>query len=66
VWRNSNGRHIPIFWMTTNHIVNTLGCLRGIGLTEIPEVYLDKTKQEWIEIFKTELRLRKQENRQTV
>ena len=25
VWRNSNGRHMPIFWMTTNHIVNTLG-----------------------------------------
>ena len=26
----------------------------------------DKTKQEWIEIFKTELRLREQENRQLV
>ena len=52
--------------MTDNHIINALGCLRGVGLTEIPDVYLGKTKQEWIEIFKTELRVREQENQQRV
>jgi hypothetical protein len=66
VWKTSAGRCMPIFWMTNNHIINTLGCLRGIGLTEIPEVYLGKTKREWIDIFKTELRLRELESRQTV
>ena len=62
VWKTSTGRCMTIFWMTNNHIINTLGCLRGICLTEIPEIYLDKTKREWIDIFKTELRLRDVEN----
>ena len=66
VWKTATGRHMSVFWMTTNHIINTLGCLRGVGLTEIPDVYLNKTKQEWIEIFKTELRVREQENQQRV
>ena len=66
VWKTATGRHMSVFWMTTNHIINTLGCLREIGLTEIPDVYLGKTKQEWIEIFKTELRVREQENQQRV
>ena len=48
--------------MTNIHIINTLGCLRGIGLTEIPEFYMGKTKREWIDIFKTELRIRELEN----
>lgn len=62
-WKTARGRHIPIFWMTTSHIINTLGCLRGVGLMEIPEVHEGKTKQEWIDIFKTELRQRERENR---
>ena len=63
VWKTSTGRHMPIFWMTNNHIINTLDCLSGIGLTEIPEIYLGKTKREWIDVFKTELRIRHSENR---
>lgn len=66
VWKTATGRHVPIFWMTTSHIINTLGSLRGIGLIEIPEIYLGKTKREWIDIFKTELTIREQENRQRV
>lgn len=62
VWKTATGRHMPIFWMTNIHIINTLGCLRGIGLTEIPEFYMGKTKREWIDIFKTELRIRELEN----
>jgi len=62
VWKTSTGRHMPITWMTNNHIINILGCLRGIGLTEIPEFYMGKTKREWIDIFKTELRIRELEN----
>ena len=63
VWKTARGRHVPIFYMTNNHIINTLGCLRGVGLMEIPEVHEGKTKREWIDIFKTELRQREQENR---
>ena len=62
VWKTATGRQIPIFYMTNNHIINTLGCLRGVGLTEIPEVHEGKTKREWIEIFKIELRIREEEN----
>ena len=61
-WKTATGRQVPIFYMTNNHIINTLGCLRGFGLTEIPEVYEGKTKREWIGIFKTELRIREREN----
>ncbi len=63
VWKTARGRHVPIFYMTNNHIINTLGCLRGVGLMEIPEVHEGKTKREWIDIFKTELRTRDIENR---
>jgi hypothetical protein len=66
IWKTVTGRDTPIIWMTNSHIINTLGCLRGVGLTEIPDVYLNKTKQEWIEIFKTELRVREQESQQRV
>jgi hypothetical protein len=66
VWRTATGRHTPIMWLTNSHIINTLGCLRGVGLMEIPEVYEGKTKQEWIDILKTELRIRERECRQTV
>lgn len=61
-WKTATGRQTPIFYMTNNHIINILGCLRGVGLTEIPEVYEGKTKREWINIFKTELRIREREN----
>jgi hypothetical protein len=66
VWRTATGRHTPIIWMTNSHIINTLGCLRGVGLMEIPEIYEGKTKREWIDILKTELRTRERESRQTV
>lgn len=62
-WKTATGRQTPIFYMTNNHIINILGCLRGVGLTEIPEIYEGKTKREWINIFKTELRTRDIENR---
>lgn len=61
-WKTATGRQTPIFYMTNNHIINILGCLRGVGLMEIPEVYEGKTKREWIDIFKTELRIREREN----
>ena len=65
-WRSMNGRDTPIFYMTTNHIENTILCLRGEGLTEIPNPYNGKTHNEWIRIFTNELRVRERENRQTV
>ena len=65
-WRSQNGRDTPIFYMTTNHIENTVLCLRGVGLTEIPNPYNEKTHDEWIRILTNELRVREQENQQRV
>ena len=61
-WRSQNGRDTPIFYMTTSHIENTILCLRGVGLTEIPDPYNGKTKDEWIRILTNELRQRLNEN----
>lgn len=66
IWKTVTGRHIPIDWMTNNHIINVLDCLNGIGLTEIPDFYQGKNKQEWIDIFNSELRIRHFDSRQTV
>ncbi len=66
VWKTATGRHIPIDWMTNNHIRNAINCLIGIGSTEIPEIHEGKTKREWIDIFKTEISIREQESRQMV
>ena len=62
IWKTATGRQTPIFYMTNSHIINVLGCLRGVGLTEIPEVYEGRTKREWIDIFKAELKVREEEN----
>jgi hypothetical protein len=48
--------------MTNSHIENTILCLRGVGLTEIPDPYNGKTKDEWIRIFQRELTQRLNEN----
>ena len=61
-WRSQNGRDTPIFYMTSNHIENTILCLRGEGLTEIPDPYNGKTKDEWIRILTNELTQRLNEN----
>jgi hypothetical protein len=66
IWKTSTGRQTPITWLTTNHIINILGCLRGVGLIQIPEFYEGKTKREWIDIFKAELTVRVQEDHQSV
>ena len=48
--------------MTSNHIKNCINCLRGTGDSQIPDPYLGKFKEEWIDIFQTELRLRENSN----
>jgi hypothetical protein len=48
--------------MTNSHIENTILCLRGEGLSEIPDPYNGKTKDEWIRIFQRELTQRLNEN----
>jgi hypothetical protein len=62
VWRNAQGRQIPLFYMTNNHIINCLNCIAGIGEQHIPNPYMDKTHEEWIETFTIELNLRNNEN----
>jgi hypothetical protein len=62
MWKTATGRQLSIFWMTSSHIINTLGCLKGVGLMEIPEFYEGKSKREWIDIFESELRIREYEN----
>ena len=54
-WRSMNGRDTPIFYMTNSHIENTLLCLSGNGLSEIPNTYNVKTHDEWIRILTNEL-----------
>lgn len=54
-WRSQNGRDTPIFYMTNSHIENTILCLRGVGLSEIPNPYNGKTHDEWIRILTNEL-----------
>ena len=61
-WRSQNGRDTPIFYMTTSHIENTISCLRGVGLTEMPDPYNGKTHDEWIRILTNELTQRLNEN----
>lgn len=55
VWRTARGRHVPILWMTSNHINNALNCLRGVGDMEIPNPYFGKSHREWITLFTNEL-----------
>ncbi len=62
LWKTSTGRQTPISWMTSNHIKNCLNCLRGTGDSRIPDPYLGRFKEEWINIFQTELRLRENSN----
>jgi hypothetical protein len=55
IWRTAKGRHIPIEWMSTQHITNCLSCLIIDGENEIPNPYFGKTHSEWIGIFEAEL-----------
>jgi hypothetical protein len=61
-WRTQTGRDMLIFFMTNNHIENTINCLQGNGLTIIPNPYNGRTHDEWIRIFNSELRARIYEN----
>lgn len=57
-WRTYHGRHIPVTWMTNSHIHNCLLCLKGQGLSEIPNPYMGRTREEWIYIFERVLIVR--------
>lgn len=59
VWRTKTGRIVPISWMTNTHINNCLNCLRGEGESEIPDIYMGRTKDEWTAIFECELNTRR-------
>jgi hypothetical protein len=48
--------------MTSKHIFNCLNCIAGIGEQTIPDPYMGKSHEEWVEIFTTELNLRDNEN----
>jgi hypothetical protein len=61
IWRNAQGRDLPLFFMTKNHIINCLNCIAGVGGQTIPNPYLGKTHEEWIEAFTIELNLRESE-----
>lgn len=62
VWRNAQGRHVPLFFMTKNHIINCLKCIAGTGEQTIPDPYMGKTHEEWVEAFTIELNLRESED----
>jgi hypothetical protein len=63
-WRTATGRQTPIYWMTDNHIRNCLSCLMGLGLVQIPDPYVGRSKSEWINILECELRIREEERQE--
>ena len=55
-WITSAGRRIDITLMDRNHIVNTINCLHGKGLTKIPGSR--HLKNKWVDILTKELKHR--------
>jgi hypothetical protein len=54
-WTNYYGESREIGDLTLNHIQNILNCLNSLGEIKIPENYLGRSHEEWIEIFEQEL-----------
>ena len=54
-WRTAMGERKLVSEMTGEHIYNVIGVLKG---NLIPNPYLGRTNDEWIDIFEQELRNR--------
>ncbi len=54
IWVTDCGRRIPLYRMTTHHILSTIECFNGNGAKFIPEDYLGG-KEKWLKIFNDEL-----------
>ena len=55
IWITADRIEIPLSEMSVNHILNAISCLYDRGSRRIPDIYLGKTKAEWIKIFTSEL-----------
>jgi hypothetical protein len=61
-WTQRDGTKIPLDRMTDDHLVNALAmCLRNFERAHFPEAK-KKVASYWIEMFKTEMRLREREH----
>jgi hypothetical protein len=59
IWRTAAGNVLTVSRMKVEHIANVLECLNGVGGRKIPDPYLGRSNQRWIEIFEQELQRRK-------
>jgi hypothetical protein len=61
-WRTAGGLRHPLTAISTNHIMNIMNCLSGMGNMTIPEPYDGRTRREWFVIFHNELVRRRHAN----
>lgn len=59
IWVTKKGKEFPIRKLSNTHIMNIINCLNGTGDSVIPNVYLGKNRNNWIELFNNELKRRK-------
>ena len=59
IWRDSSGMKMRIRSMSTNHIINVVNCLEGKGKRLMPDLYFNRTREQWLRIFTLELDRRK-------
>ena len=58
-WTTANLKLLEISKMNFRHIIYTIKMLEGKGKQEPPDIWMGLRKEEWIDIFKTELRSRR-------
>jgi hypothetical protein len=54
-WRSASGLRQPLTSISSNHIMNIMNCLSGMGNMTIPDPYEGRTRREWFTIFHNEL-----------
>jgi hypothetical protein len=61
-WTQRDGTKIPLDRMTDTHLVNAMAmCMRNSERIDLPEAKR-KVANYWVEMFKTEMRLREREH----
>jgi len=63
LWRDSRGRITPVQWLTRGHIYNIINCINGTGEMTIPNPYMGRNHNEWLNLLNSELNLRDAEGR---
>lgn len=59
LWKTAMGQYIPVPQLTIDHINNIITCIAG---EHIPNPYLGKTNNEWLNILEKEMMNRLQKS----